>query len=265
MDKNFSGQNLNGRSFRGKNLRDADFSGCQLKSCDFTGADLTDAKFCRATMGVNGQRKFLKWIMAFMLFVAGGFLAWFLNYLFAYAANIIHNGLMGVDVRAEENDALNLIGSIYAASVGFAILAVLIYRDWQIIGWHYLVTVIAGAGAATAAATVTTAIVVTLLIALMGMQTGSAAGVGAKVGAATTITIIYILLSWYMNRHALKSEDSMLTLLHRNALAWRCWGGTQFANAWLACTDFSYADLSGARFTGAKFQRPDFTGAQNLH
>ncbi len=53
MDKNFTGQNLNGRSFREQDLRGVDFSGCQLRSCDFRDTDLTGAKFCRAQMGVD--------------------------------------------------------------------------------------------------------------------------------------------------------------------------------------------------------------------
>ena len=69
MDKNFAGQNLNGRSFRGQDLRGANFSDCQLKSCDFTGADLTDAKFCRATLGAmmyGNQFFFSMWALNFL-------------------------------------------------------------------------------------------------------------------------------------------------------------------------------------------------------
>ncbi|WP_292994966.1 pentapeptide repeat-containing protein [Nitrosomonas sp.] len=63
----------------------------------------------------------------------------------------------------------------------------------------------------------------------------------------------------------MQSEEPMLALLHRNALAWRCWSGTQFAGATLAHTDFSDTDLAGARFAAAKFHQPDFTHAKNLH
>lgn len=77
--------------------------------------------------------------------------------------------------------------------------------------------------------------------------------------------IIYLLLGWYLNRHALYSEEPMLALLRRNALTWCCWGGTQFSGATLTHTDFTEADLTAARFTNAKFQQPDFTGTKNLH
>lgn len=87
MDKNFTGQNLNGRSFCGQDLRGADFSDCQLKSCDFSNADLTGAKFCRATMGVNGQHKLLTWFAALILGIIIGYFAWFLNFLFVQVAD----------------------------------------------------------------------------------------------------------------------------------------------------------------------------------
>ncbi|MBX9637077.1 MAG: pentapeptide repeat-containing protein [Nitrosomonas sp.] len=84
MNKNFAGQNLNGRSFCRQDLRGADFSGCQLKSCDFTGTDLTDAKFCRATLGGHWRRKIVKWGAAFVLGICSGMLALFLNIIFTY-------------------------------------------------------------------------------------------------------------------------------------------------------------------------------------
>lgn len=73
------------------------------------------------------------------------------------------------------------------------------------------------------------------------------------------------MLGWYLNRRSVKSEDPMLALLRRYALVWRCWGGTQFSGAVLAHTDFSEADLTTARFAGAKFRQPNFTHAKNLH
>lgn len=93
----------------------------------------------------------------------------------------------------------------------------------------------------------------------------ASAPAGAGAGAGAVMTFIYLLLGWYLNRHELKSEDPMLTLLRRNALIWRCWGGTQFTGAVLAHTDFNDADLAGARFAAAHFRQPDFTHAKNLH
>ena len=129
MDKNFTGQNLNGRSFRGEDLRGADFSACQLKSCDFTDADLTDAKFYGAMVGINGQRKFAKWLVAAAFSMTSRIVALLFNYFFAYAANDIYKTFIEIDVSAEENHNLLWIGSLYAASICLALLATLKYRD----------------------------------------------------------------------------------------------------------------------------------------
>lgn len=133
MDKNFAGQNLNGRSFRGQDLRGADFSDCELKSCDFTDADLTDAKFCRATLGINGQYKFTQWSNASGFLLVSGLFAWFLNVMFAYVIHEIYKSFIGIDVFVEENDTLLLIGSLYAASICISVLAMQRYWDWRIV------------------------------------------------------------------------------------------------------------------------------------
>lgn len=151
MDKNFTGQKLNGRSFRGQDLRGADFSGCQLKSCDFSDADLTDAKFCRATMSVDGRRKLVEWTAAFALGSASGLLSWFFNYMFAYAVNDIYKSFTGFDVSVEENDSLLLFGSLYAVSVCLSLFSALKYRDWRIVAGYLLVIIIVGTLAVTEA------------------------------------------------------------------------------------------------------------------
>jgi uncharacterized protein YjbI with pentapeptide repeats len=86
-----------------------------------------------------------------------------------------------------------------------------------------------------------------------------------QMGELAAIIVIYLLVVWGLNRRCLQSEDPMLALLRRCTLAWDCWGGTQFAGAVLAHTNFSVADLTAARFAGARFQQPDFIHAKNLH
>ncbi|MBS0588478.1 MAG: pentapeptide repeat-containing protein [Proteobacteria bacterium] len=292
MSKNFAGQNLNGRSFRGQDLRGADFSGCELKGCDFTDADLTDAKFCRATLGIDDWHNLFKLLANFVFGMSSGFLAWVLNFLFIYAVIGIFKGFTRTDFPVEENNALLLIGSLYAASVCLSVFAALKYRDWRIVtGYHSVIIMAvavmatgevvvskaylaaAGAVAVTVAAAVGMAaaavgrvgVTIALMLTLAGTSTVAGTGVVVEVGTGAAMTVIYLLLGWYLNRRCLKSEESMLALLRRYALAWRCWGGTQFVGATLAHTDFAEADLSAARFAGAKFQQPNFTHAKNLH
>ena len=90
----------------------------------------------------------------------------------------------------------------------------------------------------------------------------------ATIVEATMLAVmafIYFLLGWYLNYRTLLSEEPMLAWLRRYALAWRCWGGTKFFRATLAHTDFTEADLTAARFAGAKFRQPSFIHAKNLH
>ena len=87
----------------------------------------------------------------------------------------------------------------------------------------------------------------------------------AATGPAAVITCIFLLLGGYLNRRAIKLEEPMLALLRRYTLVWRCWGGMQLANATLAHTDFTEANLCYANFATARFYRPNFKYAQNLH
>ena len=222
MDKNFIGQNLNGHSFRGQDLRGADFSGCQLKSCDFTGADLTGAKFFRATMGIDGRRRLVKRVAAFLLGIISGFLVWFLNHFFAEAINEAYKSFTGTDTLVEKSNTLLLLGSLYAASSCLSVLAALKYRDWRIVTGYLLVIIIAvtvlaleavtalfagaGAGAGAGAVTVTVAALALALpgaLAIAGAFASLSAGAGA---AGAAMTAIYLLLCWYLSRSALQCE-----------------------------------------------------------
>ncbi|GAX45657.1 pentapeptide repeat-containing protein [Tolypothrix sp. NIES-4075] len=53
MTKDYSGQNLRGRSFKGQNLEGANFSGADIRGADFSNAILKEANFSRAHAGVS--------------------------------------------------------------------------------------------------------------------------------------------------------------------------------------------------------------------
>lgn len=296
MNKNFAGQNLNGRSFCGQDLRGADFSGCQLKGCDFTNADLTGAKFCRSTMGVNGQRNILKWALALILGTSTGFLAWLLNKRSVDAINEVYKTLTGANALAGENYDLPIVGSLFGISVFLFVFAALKYRNWEIVGWYYIVIILVGAiagaivGAAERAEEIVVAVAVAVAVAgaeavaAAVLATLAAACVGALAAmaavavavtvvdgvvegelAAAAITFISLLLGWYIDRRTMQFEDPMLEFLRSSVLFFRCWGGTKFPYAMLARTDFTGADLASASFDKADFRQTDFTHAQNLH
>ncbi|MBX9917531.1 MAG: pentapeptide repeat-containing protein [Nitrosomonas sp.] len=248
MSKNFAGQNLNDRSFRGQDLSGADFSGCQLKSCDFRDTDLTGVRLCWATLGVDGWRMLAQWLATVVLIFISMFLTWFLNSLFISAVNEIYKyfTVPHAEVLVEENSTLIWIGSLYAASVCLSVLAALKYRGGGRIATGYF-------------------LVITIVVSVSGVVSITR-WASVPVGfAALAMTGIYLLLGWYLINRSLQFEEPMLALLRRFALAWCCWGGTQFAGATLANTDFTEANLTAARFSGAHFQQPDFTHAKNLH
>ncbi|QOJ20475.1 MAG: pentapeptide repeat-containing protein [Gammaproteobacteria bacterium] len=293
MDKNFAGQNLNGRSFRGQDLRGADFSGCQLKSCDFREADLTDAKFCRATLGVDGWRKLVKWGADFVLGIACGFLAWFVIFIFAFTSDEIYRDLNGDKISLEGSSYVFLLtGLLSTAGACLTVFAALEDRDWRIVVRYcslgILVSIAVGA-VENGVVVILIALTLTLTVGGMLVTAVAVAGVGAgavavavvfavaaetearamaTIAEATMLAVmafIYFLLGWYLNYRTLLSEEPMLAWLRRYALAWRCWGGTKFFRATLAHTDFTEADLTAARFAGAKFRQPSFIHAKNLH
>ncbi|MEC4813629.1 MAG: pentapeptide repeat-containing protein [Scytonema sp. PMC 1069.18] len=55
MPKDYSGQNLSGRSFRGQNLEGANFSGADIRGSDFSDAILKSANFSGAQAGVSPE------------------------------------------------------------------------------------------------------------------------------------------------------------------------------------------------------------------
>ncbi len=65
--KDFSGQNLRGRSFKGQDLRGAKFIGADIRGADFNGANLTGTDFTRARAGSKPLTMFGYQLLAFIL------------------------------------------------------------------------------------------------------------------------------------------------------------------------------------------------------
>ena len=222
-----------------------------------------------------------------------------LNSLIATGVSGMYKDLIGTYITAEEIHVVWLICSLYVVSVCLSVFAALKYRDWRIVAGYYSVITLVVAGVGIVAGVVALVSAVLLVVVVVGAVAGAIVVVGevavsgkgmvaavvvavvsvsvsvsrmgveaeaeAQMVVGSVMTFIYSLLGWYLNRRSLKSEDPMLALLRRYALAWRCWGGTQFSGATLTHTDLTEADLTAVRFANAKFRQPDFTGAKNLH
>ncbi|MBD2683435.1 MULTISPECIES: pentapeptide repeat-containing protein [Nostoc] len=75
MPKDFSGQNLRGRSFQNQDLALADFSGSDIQGTDFSGANLARANFYKAKAGLNSYGIFVVSLLLFLVAGLSGFTA----------------------------------------------------------------------------------------------------------------------------------------------------------------------------------------------
>ena len=82
MPKDFSGQNLRGRSFKGQDLAGANFSNADLRGANFTGANLQGANFTGAKAGLP-----LRW--AIFLVIISWLVSGLSGFLFVFNAALI--------------------------------------------------------------------------------------------------------------------------------------------------------------------------------
>jgi uncharacterized protein YjbI with pentapeptide repeats len=74
MQRDFSDQDLRGRSFQGEDLRGADFSDADLRGADFTDATLAAARFQNARTGAATVWKVPLMLAALLLSAGAGLL-----------------------------------------------------------------------------------------------------------------------------------------------------------------------------------------------
>ncbi|MEM9537604.1 MAG: pentapeptide repeat-containing protein, partial [Cyanobacteria bacterium P01_E01_bin.45] len=81
MAKDFSGQNLRGRSFKGENLKGANFRDADIRGTNFVEADLAGADFRSTRAGL--QRRWWLFLLGVCLSttILSGLLISFYNYL----------------------------------------------------------------------------------------------------------------------------------------------------------------------------------------
>jgi uncharacterized protein YjbI with pentapeptide repeats len=180
--KNFSGQNLRGRSFKNQDLVGMDFSDCDLRGVDFSGADLTRAKFCNARMGRTLKVGFGFLLLQLLLGVVGSMLATLGNVL---TVILIQTSLYLFTANSEENQLI--------FSVSYALLVVMVTiiavnrQRWDYVAWVFvLITPVAIVtsefGVMTVAERIVEVVVITTIttaIAVTGAGVVAIAGAGA--------------------------------------------------------------------------------------
>jgi uncharacterized protein YjbI with pentapeptide repeats len=231
MVKDYSGQNLRGRSFKGQDLEGANFSNTDIRSADFTGANLIGANFKNAKAGLRRR-----W--ATILVLVSWLLAGISGVFSAYAGVIV--------ALIFSNSLENRIGGWVALIVLIVFFAVIIRQGINAAVAGAVVVAVAGAFAGAVA----------------GAFAGAVAGAGA-VAFAGAVAVIFSLLSIYIASQALKG-DERYTIIRTSAIAFAAFGGTSFRNADLTDVDFTQASLKSTDFRKATLTRTCFGQVKKL-
>jgi len=295
--KDFSGQDLRGRSFKGQNLAGAKFIGADIRGADFTGANLSGADFSRARTGLRRTARVTYLLLAFILSAVISFLnmdivAFFLKrwdgktedklatliFVMLFIAFYVINFRKGLEaglrfalitftvaVMVVAADATTVTvsgtdlgrGAGVVSSVGLGAVA----------GALAVAFAVAGALAGTVAGALAVA------FALTGALAFAREGAGVFVFASLLTTIEFIsnsvfvglctLANVYLHLRALRGDEKQAFIL-KASLALTRWGGTRFRNGNLTETNFRGATLQNADLRGVQLTRTRWTGAKKL-
>lgn len=268
---NFANQNLRDRSFKGKNLNRADFRGADIRGCDFSNALLQEANFAQVRAGQTPSRFILLSIAALILagFAIHAFSLMVFGVLGRTAAESVWTyvialyislGLAGAGAAILVLEGLQptvqrifmiISGSATGALLSFFYVGSLADQDPQ-------VATIAAAIASLSVALLTFKVQHQALRVAIA-TVGSVAGYGFAFLAATTASAFlstqHMLMGFIWSALSLGyvviALSALVTSLKVARRAFR--------------TSFRNADLTDARFTGAKLRNVDFSGAIGTH
>ena len=278
--KDFSGQNLRGRSFKGQDLRGAKFIGADIRGADFSGANLTDADFTRARAGLLDIAAFLYHGVGFILSAFSSFLNLiiiknFLNGLYKienkiglalFLVLVIVIFVINFRSGLEEGLRFSLIAFAFAGAT-----VVFVFADADAFavalagafgGAFAFAGAVAFAGAFALAGTF--AFAGTLAVA------GAFAVAGARINISTQNLIVgivfvgvYAIANGLLVRRAQRGDEKQAIII-KTGLALARWGGTNFRNANLAETNFSTAAMRNSDLRGALLLRTRWSGTKQL-
>lgn len=201
-NKNYSGQNLRGRSFVGRDLSGADFSDCDLRGVDFSGANLKGAKFCRARLGRALKMTWGLLVLQLLLSVVAGIAAGMGSKQFE------HIKIVSVVLYGNSEFYQYVLMDVYALVFAACLFLSLMHQNWGYLFFYFIVNVVVNAsmfafipeivpistygittmdmprvmaGAMTGASTLANAIVAAVAVAV--------GGVGVGIGAILILTI----------------------------------------------------------------------------
>ena len=289
MTKDYSGQNLRGRSFKGQNLEGANFGYADIRGADFTGANLRGANFTGAKTGLQHH-----WIVSLVIFSC--FLATLAGFALTLAsigvsANlvtsffIVRNVIIltillvffTVNIQRGIPASFITLALIFGATAALAIVISIFSNLRDVIAFclgvigSLLVT-------STLSATTAGAIAVAGLMTVIGII--AATGIGIGIGiifTASEITLLGIVDSIvnviasvlgivqgvYIVNQALIGKEKFAPI-RPVAIAFASIGGTSFECANLSDTDFTESTLKSTDLRGADLTRTCWFHAKQL-
>ncbi len=301
MTKDFSGQNLRGRSFKGQNLEGANFSGADIRGTDFTNANLMGANFSYAKAGLQHRQRAKLEFTSYLLSILAGVFSGLHSY---WELNPDDNVLVYIGVRLASLISLLFFfqitirqGLVFALGICAIATAVgtALYSVSNLIGFLNPITSISYTALAIAFTFV--AEIVTLSITFTLTLTFARAKTIYLIIVIFTITsilisitfcffqeyhqqffiiitisilrsiifvIIGIKLSYYTSQYTLNGDQENNWILSF-IIDFATIGSTSFHNANLTDTNFTQAILPNTNFIKANITRTRFFEAQYLH
>lgn len=300
MAKDFSGQNLRGRSFKGQDLTGANFSYAYIQGADFTNAILRGANFSHAKAGLKRRRAISLLIVSFILaaisgfscFVIGSMMVSFflpgrdyniiagiavLLVLAVFSIVIIRQGLeatLGVVAVAMVVIAVAAAAVGVVAGAGAVAAAAAVAVAGAVVG--AMAAAAAGAGAAAVAVSaaavgavavamamaVAVAVAVAMAVAVAAAAAGAAAGaVAAAMSWAAAAAAA--VLSAYIGWRAI-AGDKKYAVVRRIAVSFAATGGTSFRGANLTNANFTQAKLKSTDLRKANVTRTCWANVKKL-
>lgn len=289
MLKEFSGQNLRGRSFKGQNLAGANFSRADLRGTNFTGANLRGANFTGAKAGLKKRWAIflviIPWLVSglsglLFLFNAGLILLIFDSssigkQVAGWTALIVTIIIFALIVRQRiailvvalavafaVTGAANVAfgGVATAASVGVLAVAFAVAG----VGSGVVATATTGIVAGAGTVVVDRVVVVAVVVVVAGARALAATGATTRVLAVSfAVAGAGTVISSYIAWRAMKG-DKKYALIRNATVGIAAIGGTSFRDADLTDANFTAARLKSTDLRNAKLIRTCFHNTELL-
>jgi uncharacterized protein YjbI with pentapeptide repeats len=290
MTKDYSGQNLRGRSFKGQNLAGVNFSYADIRGADFSNANLIGANFSNAKAGL--QKRWVIALVAFSCFLSS--LAAFASSLasivvstslepkfFVFRDGIVLTFLITLSIINVQRGISAFLIALSIVLTVTAAIAVVIAILGQSQGTVALALGVIGSIVVTIVSAATTGGAVSVVgkSAVVSVTATTLLGIGTAVKIfafqINTISVTDLVFNGiatalgigqgaYIVKKALAGEEKF-SLVRPIAIAWAVLGGTSFRNADLFEANFTSATLNYTDYREANIIRTCWLNAKKFH